>query len=240
MGLLLILLPLGVLGLALALDSVDSPPSAPDPPPPPANTPLGNVLMRARLDAPALAASGVIGAQDVQDLVAAVESEISEASTALAAADAAYEEDYFSYSQLVRKVRGGQASPEELASCQAAKLAADAQAATRDGLLDRYFEAGLATVTTDQVAILRRIRANRVWGLAVHYLVEDRTQEGWVELSDALATRRIHEQYDEDFPVAVQDYLASVDGDADIATAKGNVDTYLATVQTAWNAAVSD
>ena len=239
LGLLLLVLIAGSLGAALAFDS-DSDSNEPDPPPPPATTALARMLMRSGLDAEALAAVGVTSAQDVDGLVAAVSSAIGDAPNALAAADAAYETDYFAYSKLVREVRSGQASGEEITQCQGLKQSSDTYAATRDGLLDAYFAAGAATLDANQAAALRRIRANRVWYLPVHYLVEDRTQAGWVELSDAIATRRINEQYGEDFPQEVRDFLTTTESDADISGAEAAVGTYLGVVQTAWNAAVTD
>ena len=83
--------------------------------------------------------------------------------------------------------------------------------------------------------------ANRSWALPTQYLVKDRTEPEWVELRAALATKRISEQYeDEEFPASVQAYLAAADAVTEVATAKVALDSNLASVQTAWNAAASD
>jgi hypothetical protein len=89
--------------------------------------------------------------------------------------------------------------------------------------------------------LVTRINANRKWGLPTQYLAKDRTEAEWVELRSALATKRISEEDAEEvFPQSIQSDLAAADAVSEVATAKVNLDSGIAAVQTAWNAAASD
>ena len=106
--------------------------------------------------------------------------------------------------------------------------------------MDGLRAAGLAALDPDVRQTVETIHGNNSWRFPTQYLVKDRSQEDWVALRDALAAKRISENYDEPFAQSAQDHLAGVDAEAEIATAKVNLDTYMAAVQTAWNAAVTE
>ena len=86
----------------------------------------------------------------------------------------------------------------------------------------------------------RPFNANSSWELPTEYLAENRTEAEWVALRDALAVERINANHGEPFPSSVQSYLSTIRAGSKVSTAKVNLDTYLASVQTAWNAAVTN
>src|SRR5688572_1643772 len=211
---------------------------APLDPPPPVNTVFAGVLMRIGAPAEALASAGILATQ-VPGMVAAVQTLYSEAQ--LASLDQAFFEAKSARDRLVRKVRSGRASPAEIASvAQAEATFANADTARRNHL-DSLLNAALATVSAEQAAIVRRIKANRSWEIPVEFLVKDRTEPNWVELRSALATERIAAQDEEEtYPLSTQTYLAQVRAETEIALARVNKDANLVAVQTAWNAAAGN
>lgn len=238
-----LLLPLIGLGLsafsedeASSRESGDSDESS-DPIPPPANTETAVILMRSGLDARDLAAAGV-DSSAVTPLVDAAKALINEAT--LEAADLDYAEARSSYETLVRKVRSGLATSEEVLECQTLHDDCDAALATRDGLLQGYFDAAAATLDSSASAKLVSIRANASWDFPEEYLVVSRDEREWIDLREALATERISQKYGEDFPDEVQSYLATERARVDVSDALRDIAANYAAVQTAWNAAVSD
>lgn len=211
---------------------------APLDPPPPANTEFAGVLLRIGLPADALACAGVDSGQ-VAGLVSAVEAQYSAAE--LATLDQVFIEAKATRDKLTRKVRSGLATEAEVVSLRQAETSFDNAETARESRLEAIFNAGLGTVSAEQAAILRRIRGNRSWGLSPELLVRDRTEPDWVALRSAVATERIAAQDEQETcPQSTQTYLAQVRGESDIAAAKVNLDTSLASVQTAWNTAASD
>ena len=223
-----------VLGLAgLALKDSGS-----DPPPPPVNSVFAGVLLRVGLSADALAASGV-SAQQASALVAALQAQYDPAT--LASRDQAFVEAKQSRDRLARKVRSGLGGEADVTALARAETALTSATSARDGYLGTLRAAALGTVSPTVSAALQRIRANSGWGLPTQYLVKDRTEADWVALRDALATKRISEQDDEEeFAASAQSRLAAVDAEAEIAAAKVALDTNIAAVQTAWNSAAAD
>ena len=159
----------------------------------------------------------------------------------LASLDEAFFEAKAARDKLVRKVRSGRASPAEIASvAQAEATFANADTARKNNL-DSLLNAALATVSSEQAAIVRCIKANRSWEVSVEFLVKNRTEPNWVELRSALATERIAAQdAEETCPLSTQTYLAQVRAETEIALARVNKDANLVAVQTAWNAAAGN
>jgi hypothetical protein len=207
-------------------------------PPPPVNTEFAGVLLRIGLPADALACAGV-GSGQVAGLVAAVEAQYS--AEQLATLDRAFIEAKATRDKLVRKVRSGLASEAEVVSLRQAETSFNNAETARKNHLEALLNAGLGSVSAEQAAIVRRIQKNRSWGLSTELLVRDRSEPDWVALRAAVATERIAaEDEQETCPQSTQTFLAQVRGESDIAAAKVNLDTSLASVQTAWNAAASD
>lgn len=212
---------------------------APEPPPPPANTDEAVLMYRVDLGADALAAAG-LDAVKASAVVAAVEAEFNKASSALGAADDVYGSAKATYEALLRKSQNGLASEQELASFSAIEAAYNSAVAARLALIDGYFNVGIAALAPTEQLTLQTIRKNRWWNLPVQYLVVDRDEKAWVDLREALSAKEINQIYGEEFAQEAQDTLAAVDAEQKVAGAKVLVETNLATVQIAWNAAVSD
>lgn len=207
-------------------------------PPPPVNTEFAGVLLRVGLGADTLAAAG-ISSQQVTALVGAVEQ--GHSAETLAAKDAAYITAKQTHDTLRRKVTSGKGSQEDVTALRAAETALATANTQRESYLAGLRTAGLATVPEGQRTLANRIQANGSWRFPAQYLTKDRTEAQWVELRDLLAVKQIHER-DETapFPAEVQSRLAAIDAESEIATAKVNLDSAMASVQTAWNAAASN
>jgi hypothetical protein len=208
-------------------------------PPPPVNTEFAGVLVRIGIPADTLACAGIVASQ-VPGMAAATQAQYS--ATRLASLDQAFVDAKAARDRLVRKVRSGLASPQEISS-RAEVEATFAEAETaRKNHLDLLQNAALGTVSTEQAATVRRINANRSWGLLpLEFLVKNRTEPQWVELRAAVATERIAAQDDEEIcPPSTQAYLAQIRAETEIASAKVNLDANIAAVQTAWNSAASN
>ena len=116
---------------------------------------------------------------------------------------------------------------------------ANAQAA-RESLLEDVFEAACGELTQAQSDALTTIKGNVHWGLPMQYLATDRTQQGWVDLRDALANIRISADFGEDASEDCEDLVDTCDLDSDVSSAKSSLDTYCAAVETAWDDAVAE
>jgi len=206
-------------------------------PPPPVNTEFAGILLRAGLGAETLAAAGISGEQ-VPGIVAAVRNALDPAT--LRARDETYISARQNHDRLLRLVQSGKGTPEDVAARSTASATLTAATNARDGYLTSARLAGLATVTSEQTARVAKIIANQKWSLPTQYLVKDHTEAEWVALRDALSAKRISEQ-DEDEPLAqsAADYLAAADAVSEVATAKVSLESAIAAVQTAWNAAAS-
>jgi hypothetical protein len=208
-----------------------------DPPPPPANTEFAGVLLRVGLGGEALAAAGVSG-QQVSGLVAAVAQHFDPAT--MRARDETFISARQTHDQLVRLIQSGKGTQEDVAARSTAQAALTAAASARDGYLSAAREAGLATLAAEPAALVRRILANQKWGLPTQYLAKDRTEPEWVALRDLVAAKRISvQEEDEPMSEATVQALAAADAVSEVATAKVNLDSGIASVQTAWNAAAS-
>ncbi len=183
-------------------------------------------------------AAGVTSAQ-VPALVAAVEQGHSAAT--LQSRDDAYIGARQTHDRLRRLVQSGKGTQSDVASLRAAEESLANAASARENYLARLRNAALATVSTAQRDLVERIRANGTWGRPVQYLARNRSEAEWVALRDALAAKRISEQDPEEpFPQSAQDHLAAADALSEVATAKVNLDSNIASVQTAWNTAATD
>jgi hypothetical protein len=211
---------------------------APLDPPPPVNTVFAGVLLRIGLPADTIACAG-IGSAQVSSMIGAAQALYSQAQ--LATLDQNFVDAKSTRDRLVRKVRSGLATEAEKASLAQAEANFATADATRKSYLDGLQNAALATVSADQAAAVRRIIANRSWGLPTEFCCKDRSEASWVELRSALSTERIAAaDPEETFPESAQTYLSQVRGETEISSAKVTLDTNLGAVQTAWNAAAGD
>jgi len=200
---------------------------------------LATALYRVGLQPERLAAAGV-DATITDDLVVSVKSWLAEHPTALSQADEALFQATKTRDRLVRKVRSGLASQEEVAACQAVLADSDAAAAVRSVQLAAIFNAGTQGLALEQINLLARIHANQLaWELPLEYCVVDRTQQEWVDLRDALSNERISAKLGEEADTDLQALLGTVRASNEVAAAKVCLDTTLGAVKTAWEEAAA-
>lgn len=237
-GLSCLLVSAGALAFALGGGGTD--PS--EPPPPPSNTEFAAVLLRIGLGADALAAAGITSEQ-VSALASAVEQNYSAAT--MQSRDEAFVAAKQTHDRLRRVVQSGKGTAQDVTALRSAETTLASATSARESYLAGLRTAGLATVSSELATLVNRVRTNRARSsfghLPVQYLVTERSEANWVALRDALAAKRIAEQDEEEtFPASAQNHLAAVDAESEIATAKVNLDTRIAAVQTAWNLAAAD
>jgi hypothetical protein len=204
-------------------------------PPPPAQTEEAALLLRLGLGAETLCAAGV-ASEDVAGAIDAVFDEIVQKGSTMRELDAAYAAARGDRDSLRRKVRSGLASAEEVQQLAVAKASLATAESNRDAYLDALRGAALATLSAAESADVSQIVANSNWKFPTELLLEDRTEAEWVALRDALAAERIHLKAGETVPSSVATALATARQTTEASTARTNLDTYLAAVQTAWNA----
>lgn len=209
-------------------------------PPDPASTAMAATMMRAGLDAQRLAAVGADTTATSDAISDAITEHDSGTATTLAQADLDFSSCKPVCTELERKIRSGKGTQEDVTAYQTATADLATREATRDGVIDEIFEAAIADLSQSQQATLRTIRGNAHWKLPVQYLTVDRTEAEWVQLRDYLDARRIYTEQGEEVPSSVTSLLATVESATEVATAKANIDSNLAGVQTAWNAAVTE
>ena len=206
-------------------------------PPPPASTPMAATIMRVDLGADRLAAAGASAQATTGSIDAAI---AKVAQVALEAADASYAAAKPAADALQRKIQSGLGSAEDVTAYQQASAQLAAATAARKTAQDEIFAAGISSLPAEQKALLTTIRANSSWKLPVQYLAVNRTEADWVKLRDYLDARRINQESGEEVPAEVTSYLASVESNVVVSKTKADLDAGLATIQSAWNAAVTD
>ncbi len=199
---------------------------------------LSDTLMRAGLGPDALAASGV-AASEVAGVVTDVQDYIDGNSTALSDADSVYLAAQQSVESLKKLVRSGKATAQDVADLATAQSLLDAAGANREAALDDLFDAGVDGLTVAQNTALANVRANDHWGLPIEFLVKNRTDQGWLDLSEALTNERVSAEEGISASPACVTLLLSERSDSAVAAAKTAYDTNRSAVQTSWDSAVS-
>jgi hypothetical protein len=207
-------------------------------PPPPAQTAEAALLMRLGLDAEMLCAAGVqsTGVAGVVDAVFAEEASQTRTQREI---DVAYGTARTTCDSLRRTVRSGLGTAADVDALADAKSALAVAEGNRATYLDALRNAGLGELSASVSADLSKMVANREWRLPTEFLLDDRTEQEWVDLRDALAAERIDTKAGEVVPGSVVTALATARAGTKAATAKVCLDTYMVSVQTAWNAAAT-
>lgn len=198
---------------------------------------MAATMMRVDLGADRLAAAGV----STQATTGTIDTAIAKVGqVALESADASYAAAKPTADALQRKIQSGLATAEDVTAYQQASSQLTSATAARKSALDEVFNAGITGLPADQRALLTTIRANAGWKLPVQYLTVNRSEADWVKLRDYLDARRIYQEAGEAVPAEVTAFLATVESAAAVSKAKSDLDAGLATIQSAWNAAVTD
>ena len=200
--------------------------------------PLEIALIRAGIDAKALAASGVSG-QSVAGVTQAASAHIALHADALANADAAYATARRESDRLLRLIQSGKATQEDVYAYATHKAALDTATAQRESVLTAIFNAATANLTEQNRTVLTKIRANKHWSLPTEFLTVDRTEQEWVNVRSALANERISLAAGETPDADWQASLATWRTDPAVAAAKTGLETNLSSVTTAFTAAVA-
>lgn len=193
-------------------------------------------LIRAGLDAQALAAAGVASTSVLATLQAAAD-QVNSAPTALDSADADFAAARVNADQLMRKIQAGQASAQEISQYQTAKTTLANATSARQTILDGYFTSGISGLSQAQRTALTTIRANRTWELPLEYLVTTRSQADFVKLRDALANERIALDLPDTSNQSAMTFLSGVRAETDVAAALSASNAHLAAVTSSWNTA---
>ena len=201
---------------------------------------LDVMLLRASLGPRELAAAAISPAA-VASIVSAASTHVDAHPSNLSAADAAYAAAKVETDRLRRLIESGRSEPEDVQAFQSQSAALATATTQRDAALDAIFNAATESLTNPQRLALTNVRAQRdAWLIPVEYLVIAVSQSDYVELRSALANERYAAEYDEDMDPAALQLLTSVRANPAVASARTGIETNLAGITTAWNAAAAD
>lgn len=210
--------------------------SAPNEPEPPA-VDVAVPLIRAGLDAKALAAAGV-NATQATTIATDLKAALVAAPNALRDADLAYSSAKAASEAQKRKIESGKASDQEIASYVGLAAAESNAATARQTIIDGLFDAGTKSLSAQTITKLRTIRTNKAaWDFPTEFLIVDRTQSEWVQLRDALANEKVSAKYEDNLDQALASQLATWRAVSAVSTAKTGLNTNLALVEAALAAA---
>jgi hypothetical protein len=199
---------------------------------------VDTALIRAGLDPQALAAVGV-SANAVSGIVASFRDAMELEPVRLSTADTQYSAARVESDRLRRLIESGKGSAQDVTSYQTQVQALTTATSARASALAAFKTAATQNLSANQIAMLGRIKANRVRELPVEFLVIDRSDAEWVSLRDALANERVAAKHGEEPDAAQQAALATWRSNASVSAAKVSLDTNGATVKAAWTAAVA-
>lgn len=199
---------------------------------------LAPTLLRLGLDAKAFAAAGC-SASSVVAAAVALDAFIAAAPNDIPNADAVWTTANLEVEAVKRKINQGIASASEVASLANLETTLAGATTVREGLLANAYTMATAGLSTSQVDLLEAIQSNSEWSLPTYFLVVQRSQIQWVTLRNALDEQRIAAKYEEPVSATSLATISAALGDPAVSTAKVNVDTNLANIQTAWTAAVN-
>ena len=199
---------------------------------------LRGTLTRIGLTPEAFTAAGCSNA-DVSAAATVLNTHLIDNPDALSAADDACFAARVALVELEALIKSGKATEAEKATLPEVKAALASAEADRDALLAEAFAIATVGLDSGELSTIMTIRGNERWQVETYYLVVDRDQAGWVELREALDEQRIAAKYDEEVSSESLAVIANALGDSKVAAAKVNLDTNLASIEAAWNAATA-
>ena len=216
-----------------------SPPTVPTQqhPPGPFAVELQDAMLLAGFDVKALTAVGV-SANLLPSFIAAFRDTYASQAATLDQADAAFSTARVTSDALRRTIESGKGTQEDVTAYQVQVHVMDTVKAARDAALAAARAPAEALLSQTQRGQLARIRTNRTWELPMEFLLVDRTEVQWVALRGALANEKIAPRYGEETAPAHASVLSSARSNSDVALAKSRLDTNLAAMQSAINAAI--
>jgi hypothetical protein len=196
----------------------------------------GVTLLRLELGPEELAAAGVTSTQ-VATIAADMDASGPAQNGDLEAADATFASAKQTHDALLRIVKSGQATEQQVTDLQAAKTALDAAVAARESVMDDLHDAATASLSTAVQAKLDQLRANGSVKVPTQFRVLSKTSTEWLELRELLAHEDACAELGDDQVPAKAAALAAWRALADVAAAKSNLDSNLSAVQAAWDTA---
>lgn len=156
----------------------------------------------------------------------------------LTAADEAWKRTHADADRLGKLVRGGYGTDDNLTALRQAETALQNAEASRTALLNDLRDAATERLTAEQIRALSNIEANTWTGLDTAYAVNDRTQEDWVALRDALANLRIASKLGEEADYECSQLVTQTNAESEVAAARSHLDARLPQVRTAYDDAI--
>ena len=199
---------------------------------------LSDTMMRAGLDAEALAASGVV-ASEIAGIVEDVQDHLDASASALSTADLNYLSAKSEVGRLTRIVRSGKASAQDIADLATEKQNEANAISARNSALDAIFDAGCNSLSADETTALSTIKGNRHWGTDIEFMIKNRTDQEWLALIEALTDERVSLEEEIAANVTCAALLLSERSDTSVSAAKVSCDTNASAVQASWTSAVS-
>jgi hypothetical protein len=195
-------------------------------------------VLRSGLSPEFLAAAGVTSGS-VNGILNAAADDYGDGS-ALEAADAAFTSARQTHDSLQRLVKSGLGTEEDATALAAAETALDSATTARDLLLSSALAAGKAEMTAAQQATISALCANRSRRFPTEFLVLDLESADWLKLRSALGDEKAAPKLGLDPNPELQSFLSAKRAETAVATAKANLDSNLAGIQTAWDATFTD
>lgn len=230
----------GWLLLGLIQPSTEAAVSVLQSPPQQMADPLGASLTRLGLRPENMAAAGVTSAVQVQTILNAVKTQLTQSPNALMLADQSVGAARSAVIETTHLVESGKASGEDLQTLSALRSSLESATMSRDQLVASLLDVAETNMNEAQTTALTTIRLNRAnWEMPVEFLVTNRAESDWLLIREALAAERINTARGEPVPQEIQSLLTSLRSDAAVATARANLDSSLQTVTSTWNQVVA-
>lgn len=129
--------------------------------------------------------------------------------------------------------RAVQSSKGTVESMAARRTALASALANKDAAINAATTAALERFDSNIVATLARIKANRPNNVPVQYLLVDRTDEQWLQLSDALSQKRTREHLHREMDADAAAVIAEADAEPATIAAVAAVSSSLAAIRQA-------
>lgn len=194
-------------------------------------------LRRVGLSPETLAASGLTG-QETATLIANARTHLDEHLQALNTAEASHFAAEAAHEALKRRVQSGLATQADLANFQTAATSLSSAGSARTAAYTGLYNAAVEGLGSGKLQMLATLKGNAAWEVPLQYLADNRSEEQWVALRNALANATIAQRYGESSSPEASQIILSAQAGAGTSAANAGLQS-LATIQNAWDAAVT-
>ncbi len=196
-------------------------------------------LHRVSLDPESLTAAG-LSSNQVSGVVAAAIEDLTTSGALLDLAHDSHATAKRNRNQLVRRVRAGRATEQEIADCQTALTTLQNAESQLDAALNSLHAASADGLNANQLAVLAQIRQNRRWKLPMEFVTVSRTEQDWVDLRDALDNERQAARIGSARDAARRAFLTAARNNPTVSLARANLDANLALNAATWENAIEN